>query len=178
MSYKIYMKTYKDIAGWFGFEDFYSTTILEYLKSGMTIAEMGVFDGKSAIFLAHHIKTCGLMVNFYAIDRWLLDEEYNRFNQNVLDCEVGEYINPIRLTSEKASKTFPDNYFDFVFIDGSHDYQSVKDDISYWHPKVKIGGILGGDDYVECWSDVIKAVDDTFGKGTLKQFPAWYIYKS
>jgi predicted O-methyltransferase YrrM len=170
--------TYKDVAGWFGFEEFYSTTILNYLKSGMVIAEMGVFDGKSAIFLAHHIKKYELSIKFYVIDRWLLDEEYDRFIKNTLDCNVNDYLTPIRLTSEKSSKLFLDNTFDFVFIDGSHDYQSVKNDISYWYPKVKMGGILGGDDYVECWSDVIKAVDDTFGKNILKQFPAWYIYKT
>lgn len=172
------IKTYKDVAGWFGFEPFYSTTLVQYLKDGMVGAEMGVFDGKSVIFLANYIKTHSLNVKFYAVDRWLLDEEYDRFIQNVKDCGVVDYLVPIRLTSDKAAETFPDNHFDFVFIDGSHDYQSVKLDISYWYPKVKVGGILGGDDYVECWAEVMKAVDDVFGDKALKQFPAWYVYKT
>ena len=39
-----------------------------------------------------------------------------------------------------------DHSLDFVFLDASHEYKDVKDDIEHWLPKVKIGGTLGGDD--------------------------------
>jgi hypothetical protein len=34
-----------------------------------------------------------------------------------------------------------------VYIDGLHDYGSVKQDIAAWWPKVKVGGFIGGHDY-------------------------------
>ena len=40
-----------------------------------------------------------------------------------------------------------DRSLDLLFIDALHDYESVRDDISYWQPKVKHGGIICGHDY-------------------------------
>jgi hypothetical protein len=41
----------------------------------------------------------------------------------------------------------PNGQFDMVFIDAMHDYQSVKDDITYWLPHVRYGGIIVFHDY-------------------------------
>ena len=50
-------------------------------------------------------------------------------------------------TSSDAVKDFDDSYFDFVYVDGGHRYQTVKDDLElYWH-KIKSGGIFCGHDY-------------------------------
>lgn len=53
----------------------------------------------------------------------------------------------VRTASVIASRFWPDEIFDFVFIDGLHFYDSVKEDVSLWWPKVKRGGILAGHDY-------------------------------
>lgn len=56
-----------------------------------------------------------------------------------------------------------DGSLDFVFIDGMHDYESVKQDIEDWTPKVRKGGIVSGHDYYESKSGklgVVKAVDE------------------
>ena len=37
---------------------------------------------------------------------------------------------------------------DFVFIDASHKYADVKDDINHWLPKVRENGMLAGDHVV------------------------------
>jgi hypothetical protein len=47
-----------------------------------------------------------------------------------------------------------------VFIDLNHSYESVKEDIALWLPKVKKGGYLAGDDYHENWPGVIQAVNE------------------
>jgi len=49
--------------------------------------------------------------------------------------------------SDKAALEFPDHYFDWVYIDGNHDYEFVKKDLEAFLPKVKEGGFLTGDDY-------------------------------
>lgn len=48
--------------------------------------------------------------------------------------------------SEKAISEIKEQV-DFVYIDGNHEYAFVKKDIELYYPKVKIGGIIGGDDY-------------------------------
>jgi hypothetical protein len=49
-----------------------------------------------------------------------------------------------------------------VYIDASHDYESVKEDIIAWLPKVKKGGIICGDDYTPGWPGVMRAVNEVF----------------
>lgn len=67
--------------------------------------------------------------------------------------------------SESVSKSFPEHNFDFVFIDASHDYYSVKADIIAWLPKIKNGGWICGHDYgVENFPGVKQAVDELFNK--------------
>lgn len=53
----------------------------------------------------------------------------------------------IRKTSMEAVKRFDDNYLDFVFIDGNHDFEHCYEDIVEWTKKVKPGGIVAGHDY-------------------------------
>lgn len=56
-----------------------------------------------------------------------------------------------RLRSADAAPQFPDAYFDWVYIDGDHSYQAVLQDLRLWYPKIRIGGLLAGDDYT--WRD-------------------------
>lgn len=58
-------------------------------------------------------------------------------------------LNLIRETSMTAVQDFADNTLDFVFIDGNHSYDFVKEDIREWTKKVKPGGIVAGHDYKE-----------------------------
>lgn len=53
----------------------------------------------------------------------------------------------IRETSVEASELFPDNFFDFVYLDAAHDYKNVMKDLEAWFPKLKKGGLFCGDDY-------------------------------
>jgi len=36
---------------------------------------------------------------------------------------------------------------DFAYLDGRHDYESVKQDLELWYDKVRPGGIFAGHDY-------------------------------
>ena len=53
---------------------------------------------------------------------------------------------------------YEDNSLDFVFIDASHKYIDVKEDIINWLPKIRKGGILAGDDF--SWSGVRRALKE------------------
>ena len=78
---------------------------------------------------------------------------------------ISDNIKIIKNDSVSESENYEDNFFDIVYIDASNDYQSVILDIKSWLPKVKFGGYICGDDYVETWPEVQKAVKDFFGDG-------------
>ena len=73
---------------------------------------------------------------------------------------VENFYKHLRMTSIQASTLFKNQSLDFVFIDASHSYIDVKNDILAWKPKIKKNGILAGHDYRSSWPEVIRAVDE------------------
>lgn len=58
---------------------------------------------------------------------------------------------------------FADGYFDWIYIDGNHLYDFVRKDLELAHRKIRPGGVICGDDYMDggWWKgDVKKAVDE------------------
>jgi hypothetical protein len=55
-----------------------------------------------------------------------------------------------------------------VLIDGSHDYEYVREDIEIWDARITIGGILAGDDWhpIE-FPGVCRAVSEAFGENAM-----------
>lgn len=53
----------------------------------------------------------------------------------------------IRKKSMDAINDFPDDYFDFVYVDGNHIFVYAANDIHYWLKKIRPGGIIAGHDY-------------------------------
>lgn len=54
-----------------------------------------------------------------------------------------------RQFSYKAAGSFPDGYFDFVYIDGDHHYEFALRDLQDYAAKLKPGGLLFGHDFFE-----------------------------
>lgn len=54
----------------------------------------------------------------------------------------------IRDYSVNAAKQFQEGELDFVYIDGNHEFSHTVADIAAWTPKVRIGGIVAGHDYI------------------------------
>ena len=100
---------------------------------------------------------------------------YDEFIRNIEP--IKHIVNPVRMDSILAAATYADKSLDFVFIDGAHNYESVKADIQAWLPKVKIGGFIGGHDYgndePENVNGVKKAVDEKFNKDITVYNPGW-----
>jgi len=61
---------------------------------------------------------------------------------------------------------FPDDGLDWVYIDGNHLYEYVKKDIELSFRKIKVGGYVAGDDYVEgqWWKGGVKQAVDEFAR--------------
>lgn len=155
-------KTWKDIEGWFNFSDLYSNMVKKYKNhNDVVFVEIGTWVGKSIAYLATEVKNNNSKIKIYGIDNFigtinnkLSDISKERFNgdfydvflQNMEDCDLKEYITPIRKPSLEAVKEFEDNSIDFLFIDGDHSYNAVIKDINAWYRKVKRGGVMAGHD--------------------------------
>jgi hypothetical protein len=46
-----------------------------------------------------------------------------------------------------ALREFPDAYFDWVYVDTSHQYQHTRDELTLLDLKVKPDGVISGDDW-------------------------------
>lgn len=60
-----------------------------------------------------------------------------------------ESVHVHRQYSYKAVREFPDEYFDFVYVDGDHRYEFVLRDLHDYAGKLKRGGLLFGHDFFE-----------------------------
>jgi hypothetical protein len=49
----------------------------------------------------------------------------------------------------QAAARFADESLDFVYLDANHSYPAVRADLRAWYPKLKVGGILAGHDYMD-----------------------------
>lgn len=77
----------------------------------------------------------------------------------------GDRVEFIEKFSEDASGDIPDN-LDFIYVDGNHEYDYVMRDLEMYYPKVKTGGVFGGDNFESLLPDVARAVlDFTLEKG-------------
>ena len=73
-----------------------------------------------------------------------LDLQYETFRPLV---DFKPYVKICRGYTFDVVKEFPDEYFDFIYIDADHTYEGCKRDMDDWYPKLKHGGFLIGDDY-------------------------------
>ena len=146
---------YKDVYGFCDYVGLYRKAV-EIFPSGSHFVEVGSFLGKSAVFMAVEIINSGKRIKFDCIDHWKGSEEhhdnenidaenlYEKFLENIQP--VKGIINPIRAESVMASKLYEPNSLDFIFIDASHDERSVREDLTYWMPRLKENGMIAGDD--------------------------------
>ena len=120
-------------------------------------AEIGVYRGRNA----GRLYRWGGVEKLYCIDSWAgkyaCHEEPARIH-------LAQYpgIEILKGNSLDIAKTFKDGSLDFVYIDANHTYESVKEDLRAWFPKVREGGLMEGHDYQ--MEEVKRAIDEFVGK--------------
>ena len=128
--------------------------------------EIGVFKGQ---FSKHILENWD--GKLYLIDPWRGIEDYidasNHHNHPSAFADTMNSISGyedraimIRCLSTQAVDLFDDESLDFVYIDGDHSYDNVKEDMELWFPKLKKGGLFSGHDYLRMdWSGYDPEID-------------------
>ncbi len=120
--------------------------LLEMMPENSVCAEIGVSQG----VFSQEILDVAAPAKLHLIDPWAIEPHIGYYEQ-VCDkfrkeIETGR-VEIHRARSQKAFDIFPDNYFDWIYVDGSHNYKKVKQDLQLYYPKVKRYGFITGDDY-------------------------------
>lgn len=130
--------------------------LAEQASQCQRVVEIGCWMGRSTRALGDH---CPGVV--FAVDHWRGSPEqqerlkdkgcdwlFRQFCTNLRDLINTAKVVPVRASSLQAANGLFAGMapMDLVFIDGSHDYESVWTDITAWLPLVKVGGMICGHD--------------------------------
>lgn len=167
---------YKDVEGWFKFRPAFDQ-ILTALpkKQASTFVEIGLWMGRSTAYLGVEIVNAAKPVTLLAIDHFkgqpeivgrraaLVADSEATFRRNIAPVAdaLGERFRLLVSDSVQAAETVPDDSVEVVWLDAAHDYDGVRRDIEAWWPKVRVGGFIGGDDFIKCVG-VKQAVEERF----------------
>ena len=154
------------------------TEMIKSLPKNMKVADLGVFKGdfSKEIFEIMSPANLYLIDIFNGImgsgDRDGNNMQYINLNEHYtnLNNYFTSYSNVKLLkgkTIEEMSK-FEDNYLDMVYIDASHEYLDVKNDLEISYRKVKTDGYILGHDYEhKRFPGVVDAVNEFCDKYNL-----------
>ena len=129
----------------------------KYATPNMVVAEVGVWEGGSAIHVAPIVKQ--YQGQYLAID-WFygsqftyppyVPEDHNsqldKFISNIKQADCDDVIEIFDMTTLQAAEQIEDESIDICYIDADHIAPHPKNDILAYTPKIKSGGILCGHD--------------------------------
>jgi len=166
------------------------TSEVNRAQDGDIFVEVGVCLGRSLAFLAVEAINSGKDITMYGVDHWEGDHSlysnidmldalgqgwehedggklmYNTCAENLKP--VSHVVNLIVGDSAATASKFDDGTVAFAFIDAGHGSEDVRKDLDAWWPKIKRGGVMGGDDYHISWQGVISAVNDFVAENKLR----------
>ena len=159
-----------------------------YCKKSFAV-EIGSYCGKSACYIAAGCKQNNTFL--ISIDHHKGSEEqqfgqeyfdpelYNKdthsidtfphFQATVKKFQFTETIIPLVMTSQSASKILSNN-IDLIFIDGSHTFESARNDYQKWSQKLNNAGILAIHDIYDTEAEGGQAPKEIYEKALLEDF--------
>ena len=163
------------------------------LEYNSRILEIGSFKGGSAVAMASAALERNHVI--YCIDPWSTHKKEGvNTSENSFDMGIfaefkmntsfaGGAVRPLNGYSQDFKEILPDSFFDMIFIDGAHDYHSVKSDLLLSMRCLKKGGLLCGHDFHSMGEGVKKAVNELISsapsirkKGVFEGTFIWYAY--
>ena len=130
---------------------------------------------------------------FWGVDMYADTHDTAQYKQALLNVGLDKNYKLLRMTFDEALDLFPDHYFDFMYLDGyaGNGFEGGQT-LRKWASKVKVGGIIAGDDYHEECA-LLKSIVDEFikqnGFGLMTtegafdfsaygHYPSWAVYKT
>jgi len=158
--------------------------VIQHMPKNAVGAEIGVHLGD----YSQKIINIANPKLLYLIDPWTMHDKESHANswygknnvtQDTMDkryksvCErfKKENVKILRDFSDNAAKNIPDESLDFIYIDGDHSFEGTCNDFDAFYSKVKSGGYIYGDDYIDnnWWgSGVIDALHKNLHDKNLK----------
>jgi SAM-dependent methyltransferase len=128
----------------------------DFLSENHIVLELGSNDGISTELFSKFVK------KVVAVDIKITE----KFKSLLKDNKNIEFHN---LDFDSFYKTNKLKY-DLIYIDGSHEYQHVKEDINNSKKILTENGVICGHDYNSTCPGVIKAVNEIFGQNNIKVY--------
>ena len=126
--------------------------VVDRFGKDAVLCEIGSFHGKSTVAIATALKS-SQGGHLYAID-WhqgsqdfpehqadVYQNNYAAYKENLRKYGVDQWVTSIKLKSQEACEQVPEKIH-FLWIDGAHDYDSVKSDYENYQEKLVAGGYL------------------------------------
>lgn len=184
----------REVPGWFGFAELYDRAV-KTAPPDSILVEVGVFCGKSLIYLARKAREANKGLRIYGVDTFRGSPEFDgrvwfdnvplskcpkstliaAAYENLVAADVLDIVTLIVSESVKAADLFHNNDVHMVFLDAGHEYLDVCEDLAAWSGKVRRGGILAGDDY-HGFPGVKAAVDDLVKGVQTDPAKCWWEY--
>ena len=145
-------------SNWFTHKQEYFEKHLSHLKGkyGVNFLEVGVFEGRSAIWCLDNILT-GDETAMVCIDTFMGSSEHEGMGVKVeglferFKANISPYGNRVQVfpgSSYLMLRSMPLRAFDFIYIDASHEAPDVLEDAVLAWRNLKKGGIMAFDDYL------------------------------
>tara|TARA_Y100000004_G_scaffold119655_1_gene134439 strand:+ start:4356 stop:4946 length:591 start_codon:yes stop_codon:yes gene_type:complete len=127
------------------FDEFLS----EFKGKPCMFLEIGSFEGMSTIWMLENILT-EEKSQIFCIDAWAewTGDAFVRFVSNISKTGLKDKVHIVKGDSSEELRMFPNNYFDFIYVDGNHDEKAVIKDAIGSFRILKKGGIIAFDDYL------------------------------
>jgi predicted O-methyltransferase YrrM len=138
------------------------------------ILEIGSYQGGSTLAIGHAIS--GSKIELYCLDPWsnYLDQgDFADFERSKISDDfriinnfikntafIGDNLRMLRGKTSAFAELLEGKGFNFIFIDGAHDYDSVRYDIKVAFSALKPGGFVCGHDYHSEGHGVVRAVNE------------------
>jgi len=129
--------------------------------------ELGVAKG---VFSSRMMQS-GKFSYFFGVDMYSDRHDTEEYKGAINRIGLFANYKLLRMRFDEAYDLFEDESLDFVYIDGyAHNGEEGGSTIFDWSKKVKIGGVISGDDYHKDWPLVIEAVDEFMKKSNFELY--------
>lgn len=121
---------------------------------------VGVELGVAAGGFSRRMMDSGVFGRFFGVDMYADSHDTAQYKTALKTVGLMRPYSLLRMTFDEAYDLFEDESLDFIYIDGyAHSGQEGGDTIWKWSRKVRVGGVIAGDDYHPHWPLVTRAVD-------------------